>query len=118
VKSIRDKAVAMQVYAWQAKDRELLDNAVDVRVRAEIMMGKQLHAMKMNGERTMGGRPQRNESSRTIRFPKLADLGLTATQSSHWQRLANLPADLQEAKVEAAKDKVSAVLTTSCGGMG
>jgi hypothetical protein len=66
-------------------------------------MGEQLHEMRLNGERG-GGRRKKELSGKTLLT--LGDLGLTKTQSSHWQRLAKLPIDLQEEKVESAKAKV------------
>jgi hypothetical protein len=115
VKSIRDKAVAMQHYARQAKDSELIDLATDIRLRAEIRAGELLTEMAQRQERHNG----RNVSGRTVqglpratpeKAPKLSDLGVSKTQSSRWQRLAALPTAEREVKIERAKEKQKAAL--------
>src|SRR5262249_4940267 len=92
-RDIRNKSLAMQVYAEQAKNHSLMQDAITLRLRAERRIGELLREMKERGERH-DGKGQSREVLRshdaTVRLPKLADLGITKTQSSHWQRLASL----------------------------
>lgn len=110
VKGIRDKAMAVEAYARQAKDYELAEQAVEVRFRAEIRAGELLAEMKAKGERDKGHRRRKFESPSVTQIPKLADLGVTKMQSHRWQTLAALPADEQEARCQRTKKKVRSAL--------
>ena len=103
VRDIRDKAVAMQIYAKQAKDTELIDHATEIRIRAERRAGELLREMADRGERDVGGRGALGSREKPNSPPTLADLGVTKTQSSRWQRLADLDDQAFEARVETAK---------------
>src|SRR5262245_22151051 len=112
VKEIRDKAIALAIYAKQAKDRDLIENAVEIRLRAERRAGELLADMKERGERADkggSGSNQRQQKSRPATFaPKLSDLGGSQTQSSRWQRVANLAPQTVEARVADARKKALA----------
>jgi hypothetical protein len=60
--------------------------------------------MKANGERREHSQRSRGATSENLP-PKLADLGISKTQSSRWQVLAALSPEEQEAKIAAAKCK-------------
>ena len=108
-KLLRNKAMALVVFAQQAKDRSLIEDATEIRLRAERRAGEILREMEKNkggvpGKTGRKGRPVLDAT------PKLADLGVTKSQSSNWQRLAAIEADALEARVDRAKRKAVNVL--------
>ena len=115
VKDIRDKAVAMQEYARQAKDTELIGYATELRLRAERRAGELLAGMQKPTGGQIGGRPKidgsRARPSNTA--PTLRDLGLTKTQSSKWQKLAVLTPEKFEARIDAAKARAENSTTSA-----
>jgi phage N-6-adenine-methyltransferase len=116
VKGIRDKAVAMQAYAQQAKDNELIAYATEIRMRAEIRAGELLREMAERGERHSGHGDQKSGSQAAT--PILKDIGITKTQSSRWQILASLPVEEQENRIELAKRRAEAAVEGKPKGRG
>jgi hypothetical protein len=107
VKTIRDKAVAMQTYAKRAKDTQLLEDATELRFYAERRAGEMLKEMAERGERDPGGRGRIELRPAT----QLADLGLTKTESSKFQKLAALTEEKFAIRVEHAKARVKGMTT-------
>lgn len=110
VKDIRDKAAAMQMYARQAKDPELIDHATEIRMRAEIRAGELLAEMAERKERHAGKAPKGSRVATPTPQPKLSDIGVSKSQSSRWQRLAALSKEDQEEKIKQAKRKAEAAV--------
>lgn len=91
VKDLRDKALAIEMYARQAKNVEAERQACEIRLRAERRWG-QLRKTEVAPQ----GRPK---TSRPTTFKTLNELGVSRDQSSRWQGLADIDDDTFEEAV-------------------
>jgi hypothetical protein len=105
VKDIRDQAAALRAYAMQARDRVLLDHVTEIRLRAERRAGEILKEMAQAGERAV----RKNMKSQPA-TSKLSDLNINKSQSSRWQKLADVPTDDFEELVANAQQKAGAAV--------
>lgn len=102
-KDIRDKALAMQAYARQAKNVELERQACEIRLRAERRCGQLLKQMKAEGRMAKGGAPYHavNRSGYDAEPVEgsLAEWKITKRQSFDWQGLAEVDDETFEDEV-------------------
>jgi hypothetical protein len=96
VKDIRDKAIALEAYSKQARNKEAERRAREIRLRAERKAGKLLRAMKKAKGAAQPG-IGRAGGTRSDGPTALRDLGISKEQSSNWQKLADVPEDEFEA---------------------
>lgn len=88
LKELADKAAAVAVYAKRAGESlELVNEAQEIRIRAERRAGDLLKAMEKNKGTRLGG----NKSLPPDSKAKLSDVGVTKSQSSRWQAQASVP---------------------------
>ncbi|MBC8722106.1 hypothetical protein F6X37_11025 [Paraburkholderia sp. 31.1] len=115
VKDLRDKALALQVYTRQAKNREAEQRATEIRLRAERRAGELLlKQAKAEGTRgqlvgrgVIGGA---NMEPPIKDQPTLADQGVSKRQASDWQKIATLSEEQFE---HAIRDPERSVSTAS-----
>jgi hypothetical protein len=109
VKAIRDKALAMEVYSQQARAVENEIVASKIRVRAEHKAGRLLRETErakgaQGNPRGQGGKI---EVSQTATAQTLDELGISRSQSSRWQKLAEIPDDELEKHLNDKEVKAS-----------
>jgi hypothetical protein len=107
VKDIRDKAIAFEVYARQARNTEAERRACEIRLRAERKAGQLLIGMEKAKGAQGSGSNQHEVRSHDTTAPTLRDLGITKQQSSNWQRLADVPQEQFDAALADATQKPS-----------
>jgi len=97
VKDIRDKAMALEKYAQQARNFDAEKRAAQIRIHAE-MRGAQLWRQQEKAKGTRGTMNGRDSSGASrMKEPEkdqpatLKQLGVTETQMHRWQQLADDP---------------------------
>ena len=98
VRSIRDRAVAIQAYLRQSRESLSMQNmAAEIRLRAEKKLGKLLYE-RVNHQ---GGRSSKRSHDATV---SLRALGVSKSQSSRLQRVARIPDEAFERYIATTKD--------------
>jgi hypothetical protein len=77
---------------------EVVREAAVLRIEAQARAGELLREMAERGERERRGGDRAKSHDAT-----LPDLGVTKSESSRWQRLADVPADIRQAYAEEAR---------------
>jgi hypothetical protein len=89
-KSIRDKAVAMQSYARQAKNRDLEADALEIRMRATRRLDQLRQAQKETVGLSVGTRGSRVKGARVDEKPTLASQGIDKNLAHNARKLGAL----------------------------
>lgn len=98
-KQISDIAEAARIYLERTNaSTETVNRATEIRILAERQMGEFIKAMPKN----KGGRPTETPSPQE-KVPTIAEVGLTHKQSDRAQRLADIPTEEFQERVETAK---------------
>jgi hypothetical protein len=90
------KAVAMEVYAYQAKDKELVTWSTELRKRAERRIGELIAELREAGKRATAGW---QENWVRDGLPTLADEGIDKHLADRARKAAAMPAEKFEAHV-------------------
>lgn len=106
VKDIRDQAEALRLYAKQAqRSFQMQNRCAEIKVRAERKAGRMLLAQDKN----RGAASPTEEREDT---PRLGEMGISYSQSSRWQSIAEIPDPIFEQRLEGIK-QASREITTN-----
>jgi len=107
VKKIRDQSIAMGVYAFQCKDRELVVFATEMRKRAERRLGELMENLRKAGQLAEGTRGSKVKGARVSKKPTLASQGIEKSLADRARKAAAMPEEKFEQSV--ARDAAIAV---------
>jgi len=96
VKDIRDKAMALEMYARQARNTEAERQAGEIRLRAERRAGElSAELVTAQGQRSDLTSPHAGE--KLTKSEALERAGVSVRQAERWEQLAAIPAEQFEA---------------------
>jgi hypothetical protein len=102
VRSVLNKALAMRLYAQQAKDKTLEADAAEIRARAERRVGEMMAQQpKATGTLLRGSCENPREP-----IPTLAEAGIDKKLAHAARGLAALPEDIFEVKIQEMREKI------------
>ena len=104
-KEIKSRAETLRVYVKQTKQGlEVQNKCAEVRIRAERRIGEMLQETMNNKERQgQGGNRKSKSNDGTLKT--LDDLGVKKNESSRYQRIADIPEEAFEEKINEINDK-------------
>jgi N6-adenosine-specific RNA methylase IME4 len=108
VKDIRDQAMAMRLYAKQAKNRNLESDAFEIRLRAEKRVGEMMESQKETVGLATAGRPTKEIgfSENPISKPTLAEAGIDKNLANRARKLHSLPKEEFERVVSEGREAI------------
>jgi hypothetical protein len=109
VKDIRDQAVAMRLYAKQAKNRDLEADAVELRMRATRRLDEMRRAQKETVGLAKGGGGKHGRK-RVAEKPTLKDAGIDKNLAHAGRKLGALSEQEFEHTVAEARDAVTSAV--------
>jgi hypothetical protein len=121
VKSIRDKALAMQEYARRARDTELMDYATGVRMDSERRLGEVMEERRKAGLLAKGARERGTKRGTTRVSEKpasLRDQGVDKALAHRARKYAAMSDKVYQQNYEATKRAMVAVLERPNAGLG
>jgi len=109
-----NKALALEVYARQARNTDAETKACEIRLRAERRVGQLLKEREMaKGSAQPGVGRKGANGMRSQPVTALSDLGISKNQSSRWQKLASIPDRDFEASFETTtKPSTAGIIAT------
>lgn len=121
VKDIRDKAEALHRYIKQACESLEMQNAcAEIKLRAERRAGELLREMEKHPGTVLAGRDpggdfRKSHDETADKTPTLSDIGISKSQSSRWQAIADIPEETFEEHL--AETKAAGRELTSAGAL-
>jgi N6-adenosine-specific RNA methylase IME4 len=109
-KDIRDKAIAMQAYARQAKNRDLEADALEIRMRATRRLDQLRQAQKDAVGLNEGGRPSKTGLAKNPVLPTLASQGIDKNLAHNARKLGSLSEENFERAVREARSALSVLV--------